>query len=111
MPTMDDAPTHLGRYRIECVLGRGAMGVVYLAFDPHIEREVALKTIRSELLQPSAEGLTTQDLRLRFLNEARAPGPPLTPVPTCFPRLSSCMKCSAACARSSARRAKSCSRS
>jgi serine/threonine-protein kinase len=74
MSIMDDAPTHLGRYRIECVLGRGAMGIVYLAFDPHIEREVALKTIRSELLQSSAEGLTTHDLRLRFLNEARAAG-------------------------------------
>lgn len=74
MSIMDDAPAYLGRYRIERVLGRGAMGVVYLAFDPNIEREVALKTIRSELLQPSAEGLTPHDLRLRFLNEARAAG-------------------------------------
>jgi serine/threonine protein kinase len=69
-----DAPLQLGRYVIERVLGRGAMGVVYLAFDPRIERQVALKTIRAELLSGATEGSPEQDLTTRFLNEARAAG-------------------------------------
>ena len=38
----------LGRFEISGVLGQGAMGVVYLAHDPEIERPVAIKTVRSE---------------------------------------------------------------
>lgn len=60
----------LGKYEIRSVLGRGAMGVVYLAFDPHIEREVAIKTIRKDLIDPD---LAAQFLA-RFKNEARAAG-------------------------------------
>lgn len=36
----------IGKYRVERELGRGAMGIVYQAFDPVVERHVAIKTIR-----------------------------------------------------------------
>jgi serine/threonine-protein kinase len=60
----------LGKYEIRRVLGRGAMGTVYLAFDPDIEREVAIKTIRKDLIDPH---VAAQYLA-RFRNEARAAG-------------------------------------
>jgi len=60
----------LGKYEIQSVLGKGAMGVVYKAFDPNIERTVAIKTVRMDLVDPD---LTTQFIG-RFKNEARAAG-------------------------------------
>lgn len=60
----------LGKYRIDAMLGKGAMGVVYMAFDPHIERIVALKTIRKDLLKDSGDA----GLIARFKNEAQAAG-------------------------------------
>ncbi|HUJ56852.1 MAG TPA: serine/threonine-protein kinase, partial [Kofleriaceae bacterium] len=52
----------LGRYRIERTLGEGGMGVVHAAFDPDLERRVALKVLRGE----------GGDARQRLLREARA---------------------------------------
>jgi eukaryotic-like serine/threonine-protein kinase len=63
-------PTHLGKYEIQGVLGKGAMGIVYKALDPHIERVVAIKTVRKDLLDAD---LATQFMA-RFRNEARAAG-------------------------------------
>lgn len=60
----------LGRYRVESEVGRGAMGVVYRARDPKIDRDVAIKTI-SLAGQDSGEEL---EYRERFLQEARAAG-------------------------------------
>jgi serine/threonine protein kinase len=60
----------LGKYRIDGILGKGAMGVVYKAFDPHIERIVALKTIRKELFSEGQQ----EELISRFKNEAQAAG-------------------------------------
>ena len=53
-----------GRYSIDRELGRGGMGVVYLAREVHLDRLVAIK-----LLPPEKSGLST--LRDRFLREAR----------------------------------------
>ena len=65
-----DAPKKLGKYEITGILGRGAMGVVYKAFDPGIARHVALKAIRRDLIgQESAEQAVA-----RFRNEAMAAG-------------------------------------
>jgi serine/threonine protein kinase len=61
---------HLGRYQIEAEIGRGAMGVVYRARDPKIDRLVALKTISFVGRRPQEE----QEYRDRFVQEARAAG-------------------------------------
>jgi len=63
-------PQRLGKYEIKSVLGKGAMGVVYKAFDPHIERPVAVKTIRRDMVDPD---LVVQYMA-RFRNEAKAAG-------------------------------------
>ncbi|MFO1312377.1 MAG: serine/threonine-protein kinase [Burkholderiales bacterium] len=62
--------TRLGKYEIEGALGKGAMGIVYKGYDPQIERYVAIKTIRKDLVDPEV----AHQYMARFKNEARAAG-------------------------------------
>src|SRR5690242_5751332 len=61
-------PQTLGRYKIERVLGKGAMGVVYEALDPKLHRKVAIKTILISQLDEE----TAKDFSMRFEREAHA---------------------------------------
>ena len=61
--------TQLGRYTILGELGRGAMGVVYRAQDPALDRPLAIKTIFI-----SAEDADRSEYEARFTQEARAAG-------------------------------------
>jgi serine/threonine protein kinase len=58
----------LGRYNIERVLGKGAMGVVYEGVDPRLGRRVAIKTI----LKAHLDEDTGKDFAMRFVREAQA---------------------------------------
>lgn len=60
----------LGRYEIVAELGRGAMGAVYRARDPKIDRTVAIKTISV----PGASAKDAEHYRQRFFREAQAAG-------------------------------------
>ncbi len=61
---------HFGRYEVVAQLGRGAMGVVYKARDPQIERMVAVKTVSLAGQEADEE----KEFRLRFMHEAQAVG-------------------------------------
>ena len=64
-------PTRIGRYEILRTLGKGAMGIVYLAQDPQIERTLALKTVRFD--SPS-QSFGVAEAKARFLKEAKISG-------------------------------------
>ena len=64
-------PQRLGRYMIEKRIGRGAMGAVYLAKDPRINRPVAIKVIP---IEKEFEDEELKEARLRFYREAESAG-------------------------------------
>jgi eukaryotic-like serine/threonine-protein kinase len=68
-------PQRIGRYRVINVLGSGAMGMVYLAHDEMIGRQVAIKTIHQHLLH----GENSEEWLARFRREVRAAGRSLHP--------------------------------
>lgn len=60
-----DVPTNIGRYRVECTIGSGGMGVVYRAVDGALERKLAIKLIRGAQQASPTE-------KARLVQEARA---------------------------------------
>jgi serine/threonine-protein kinase len=62
----------LGRYEVLNELGKGAMGVVYLAKDPVIGRLVAIKTIKTS--QTGDDDSESREFRERFVREAQTAG-------------------------------------
>lgn len=62
---MATAPTTIGRYQVIKRLGTGGMGSVFLARDPELDRQVAIKLVKDDLAEDA-------ELRERFLREARS---------------------------------------
>lgn len=65
-----EMPKKIGKYDIQGILGKGGMGVVYKAFDPAIQRQVAIKTIIKSTMDPGE----LQYALSRFRHEAQAVG-------------------------------------
>jgi len=63
----DGTPRQIGRFEVVKRIGQGGFGIVFQAYDPSIDRHVALKI-------PRPEALLDESLRERFLREARAAG-------------------------------------
>src|ERR1043166_386774 len=64
--TVDDfSQTTIGRFRVDRLIARGGMGEVYLATDPLLARDLALKVLRQDVTRDA-------DRVLRFVQEARA---------------------------------------
>lgn len=68
---MQDLPEKIGKYAVRGLIGRGAMGAVYLGHDPYIDRLVAIKVCSIDM--GDAEG-SRELARKLYLNEAQAAG-------------------------------------
>lgn len=66
--SLDSAPEKIDKYQVESILGRGAMGIVYKAYDKAIDRAVAIKVLHAHLLDDEMG----QEFLLRFNNEVKA---------------------------------------
>src|ERR1700681_4745416 len=59
---MASSPATVGRYQVVSRIGHGGMGALYLAWDPTLERQVAIKVLLED----------NEELRERFSREARS---------------------------------------
>src|SRR5215471_172816 len=73
---LEPHPDRIGKYRIEHVVGRGAVGIVYKAYDEHIDRAVAIKALQPQILADLADNAETLK---RFAAEVRSAGRCLHP--------------------------------
>ena len=55
----------IGKYKIQRLVARGGMGELYLAHDPDLDREVAIKVMSEDIM-------LDEQARARFYREARA---------------------------------------
>ncbi len=69
LPATSNQQPVLGRYVIERKIGKGAMGNIYLALDPKLDRRVVIKTVCFNLAASETDTLTLKD---RVYREARA---------------------------------------
>ncbi len=60
-------PSNIGKYEVTKILGRGGMGVVYLGFDRHLGRQVAIKTLTENFVED-------KEMLRRFTREATKTG-------------------------------------
>jgi eukaryotic-like serine/threonine-protein kinase len=63
--------TKLGKYEVIREIGRGSMGIVYQAYDPYIDRQVAVKVAMADALKERDSG---ERFRKMFFNEAHTAG-------------------------------------
>ena len=59
---VSQTPAVIGRYQVVSRLGQGGMGFLYLAWDPMLDRQIAVKLLRDD----------NDELRERFAREARS---------------------------------------
>ncbi len=68
---MQEHPEKIGKYEVRGLIGRGAMGAVYLGHDPFIDRPVAIKVCTIDMMESDVPDKFTRKM---FFNEAQAAG-------------------------------------